>query len=142
MKYVLLISHGQMAAGLKDSLAMLAGNREDVLAFGLENGSNVEAFKNTLKEGLAHIKPEDELIILGDLIGGSPLSTTLSAVDEMDLMDNSVVIGGMNLPLGLTCILMKDNMDIHSLVPLVLQEATGSLKQFSLENNDDQEDDI
>ena len=32
MKYLVLVSHGEFAAGLKTSLMMLAGQRDDVIA--------------------------------------------------------------------------------------------------------------
>ena len=35
MRYVVMVSHGQFANGLKDALMMLAGQREDVIASGL-----------------------------------------------------------------------------------------------------------
>ena len=38
VKYLIMVSHGQFAEGLKDALSMLAGQREDVLALGLQNG--------------------------------------------------------------------------------------------------------
>ena len=34
MKYLVLVSHGEFAAGLKTSLMMLAGQRDDVIASG------------------------------------------------------------------------------------------------------------
>ena len=40
MKYLIMVSHGQFAEGLKDALSMLAGQREDVLALGLQNGKS------------------------------------------------------------------------------------------------------
>ena len=39
-----MVSHGQFANGLKDALMMLAGQREDVIASGLENGKSADEF--------------------------------------------------------------------------------------------------
>ena len=36
MKYVILVSHGNFAEGLLDSLKMLTGNHDDVIAIGLK----------------------------------------------------------------------------------------------------------
>lgn len=46
MKYLVLVSHGQFADGLKDALSMLAGERDDVLSAGLKNG---KVLMNSLK---------------------------------------------------------------------------------------------
>ena len=44
MKYLVLVSHGQFADGLKDALSMLAGERDDVLSAGLKNGKSADEF--------------------------------------------------------------------------------------------------
>lgn len=140
MKYVVMVTHGKMAAGVKDSLEMLAGKREEVLALGLKDGQGVDEFKTNLASMLAGVTTDDELIVLGDIIGGSPLSTTLSYLDEAKLLDRAVVIGGMNLPLALSCVLMKDTMATKQLAQAIIGEATGSIKEFVLETG--QEEDI
>ncbi|MDD3809693.1 MAG: PTS fructose transporter subunit IIA [Erysipelotrichaceae bacterium] len=140
MKYVVMVTHGKMAAGIKDSLEMLAGKREEVLALGLLESQGADEFKANLASMLAGVSKDDELIVLGDIIGGSPLSTTLSYLDEAKLLERAVVIGGMNLPLALSCVLMKDTMPTDQLVSTIIAEATGSIKEFVLETG--QEEDI
>ncbi len=139
MKYVVMVSHGKMAAGIKDSLEMLAGKREEVLCLGLLEGQGVDGFKENLKVLLESVSKDDELIILGDIIGGSPLSTTLSYLDEAKLLGQAVIIGGMNLPLVLSCVLMKDTMATDQLVSAIIKEATGSIKEFVLESGEDED---
>ena len=131
MKYVVLVSHGEFAKGLANALSMLAGEKKEVIAVGLENGKTADEFAE-----------EDEIILLGDLIGGSPLTTALNVINEKGLTDNTVVLGGMNLPLALTTVLMKDNMDKEMLPQAVLGEAHEALKEFKLASDDDEEDDI
>ena len=48
----------------------------------------------------------------------------------------------MNLPLALTTVLMKYNMDKEMLPQAVLGEAHEALKEFKLASDDDEEDDI
>lgn len=140
MKYVVMVSHGMMASGIKDSLEMLAGAKEEVLALGLLNGQGVDEFKENLKQLLEGVTTDDEVIVLGDIVGGSPLSTTLNYLDEAKLLAKAIIIGGMNLPLALTCVLMKDTMATDQLPGVVIGEATGSIKQFQLATDED--DDI
>ena len=137
MKYVVLVSHGEFAKGLANALSMLAGEKKEVIAVGLEN-----EFAEVFKEAVSPITGEDEIILLGDLIGGSPLTTALNVINEKGLTDNTVVLGGMNLPLALTTVLMKDNMDKEMLPQAVLGEAHEALKEFKLASDDDEEDDI
>ena len=140
MKYVVMVSHGQFANGLKDALFMLAGQREDVISSGLENGKSADEFAEEFKKSIDCIKQDDEIILLGDLIGGSPLTTAMNVIHEKQMDDQSIIIGGMNLPLALTTVLMKDALDRDALLQQVLQEGQTALKQFKIEN--DEEDDI
>ena len=71
MKYVILVSHGKFANGLNDALSMLAGNREDILSVGLENGKSVDEFTALFTEKVKDISNDDDVILLGDIIGGS-----------------------------------------------------------------------
>lgn len=140
MKYVVMVSHGQFANGLKDALFMLAGQREDVLSSGLENGKSADEFAEEFKKTIDCIKQDDEIILLGDLIGGSPLTTAMNVIHEKEMNDHCMIIGGMNLPLALTTVLMKDTLDQEVLLQQILQEGQTALKQFKIENDED--DDI
>jgi len=140
MKYVVLVSHGEFANGLKDALSMLAGKRDDVLSAGLQNGKSADEFALYFNQVIECVSNEDEVILLGDLIGGSPLTTAMNVLTGKGLMDKTVVLGGMNLHLALTTVLMKDTFDNDVLVEQVLQEAHSALKEFKIIA--DEEDDI
>jgi PTS system N-acetylgalactosamine-specific IIA component len=138
MKYVVLVSHGEFANGLKNALFMLSGKRDDVISTGLLDGLSAEEFAKVFEDAIKPIKDNDEIILLGDIIGGSPLTTALNVVVEKGI--KVTVIGGMNLPLALTTVLMKDNLDGDVLVSTVLSEASSALKEFQLVDDDDEED--
>ena len=74
MKYVILVSHGKFANGLNDALSMLAGNREDILSVGLENGKSVDEFVVLFTEKVKDISNDDDVpnnSILREFIGKS-----------------------------------------------------------------------
>jgi len=137
MKYVILVSHGNFAEGLLDSLKMLTGNHDDVIAIGLKDGITADQFAIDFTE---MITKKSEIIVLADIIGGSPLSTAMNVLAQSGLIDKTTVLGGMNLPLALTTILMKDVLDTDALITNVTSEATGAIKQFVLETNDEDDD--
>ena len=142
MKYVVLVSHGTLAAGLHNALGMLAGeNREDILSVGLENGMGADVFAQKVEETLSKVGAEDEIILLADLVGGSPLTTAANVIAKMSLLDRTVMIGGMNLPLALSAVLMKDAMEVTELKEMLLPEAREEMKEFHVAK-DEEEDDI
>ena len=137
VKYLIMVSHGQFAEGLKDALSMLAGQREDVLALGLQNGKSADEFAEEFSNIINPICQDDEIILLGDLIGGSPLTTAMNVVSEKGF--HCTIIGGMNLPLALTTVLMKDTMSTNDLVVQILNEATTALRELKIENDEDED---
>lgn len=140
MKYTVLVSHGKFAQGLADSLAMLAGEKPEVLACGLENGKSADEFAEVFKDVISVIREDDEIILLADLIGGSPLTTAMNVLSEKGMLKNTAVIGGMNLPLALTTVVMKDMFPMADLVSQVLSEAHSGLHEFAVTSQE--EDDI
>lgn len=140
MKYLVLVSHGEFAKGLKTSLNMLAGQRDDVIASGLEDGKTADEFAVVFENDIAQVQSDDEIVLLADIIGGSPLTTALNVLDKRGLLNQTLAIGGMNLPLALTAVLMKDNLDGEALKAAIIAEATAAIKQFETNVSDDDED--
>lgn len=138
MKYVILVSHGKFANGLNDALSMLAGNREDILSVGLENGKSVDEFVALFTEKVKDISTDDEVILLGDIIGGSPLTNATNVLVNKGI--KTVILGGMNLPLALTTVLMKDTVSLDELVDQVLEQARMAMQEFKIV--EESEDDI
>ena len=143
MKYVVLVSHGTFAPGLKSVLAMLAGGeREDVISVGLEDGMSADTFAEKFQEAISGINAE-EIILLGDIIGGSPMTNALEQISKKGLEEQTVVFGGMNLAMALTATLMKDDVDTELLKDSLISEAKNAIKEFVLESGaDDEEDEI
>lgn len=138
MRYVILVSHGKFANGLNDALSMLAGNREDILSVGLENGKSVDEFVALFTEKVKDISNDDEVILLGDIIGGSPLTNATNVLVNKGI--KTVILGGMNLPLALTTVLMKDTVSLDEIADQVLEQARMAMQEFKIV--EESEDDI
>ena len=144
MKYLVLVSHGGLAEGLKTSLAMFAGDKMDqVLAAGLKDGKSVDDFAIEIRQVLAPLTEEDSVLVLADIVGGSPLTTACSVLAEMGKLESATVLGGMNLTMALTGLVMKDLLDGKDLAANILSEASSALQEFeALAGDDDDEEDV
>lgn len=143
MKYVLLVSHGGLAEGLKTSLAMFAGDQiEQVIAVGLQAGKSVDDFAVEFREAIAPLSADDTVLVLADIVGGSPLTTACSVLAEVGKLETAVVLGGMNLTMALTGLVMKDALDGAALAEAILAEASMALQEFNIAPSEDDEDDI
>ena len=142
MNYLVLVSHGGLAQGLKSSLAMFAAEKMDqVIAVGLENGQSVDEFAVVFREAISGLSTEDKVVVLADIVGGSPLTTALGVLEEKDLLQTATVLGGMNLPMAITSAVMKDMLEGLDLVAAVLPEAQAALQEFQVVLAEVEEDD-
>ncbi len=143
MKYVVLVSHGEFAPGLHKAVNMLAGEeREDVLSTSLVNGMGADVFAENVKNLLSVVGEDDEIILFADIVGGSPLATTANVLMETGLLARTRMIGGMNLPLVLTCVLSKDDEETDELLGELIEGAKDQIKEFTISVDDDEEEDL
>ena len=141
MKYVVLVSHGTFAPGLQSVLSMLAGGeREDVLSIGLIDGMDADEFAQKFRLMIQPFGEDDEVILLGDLFGGSPLTNAVNELSEAGLLKNTIVFGGMNLGMALTAVMMKDDMETDMLKENLLSEAKNAIKEFEIEESEEEDD--
>lgn len=143
MRYLVLVSHGTLAPGLHSVLKMLGGEREDVLSTSLEEGMGADAYVENVRALLSVVKDDDEVVLLGDIVGGSPLTNALNVVSERGLLAHTVVFGGMNLPMAMTALMGLQTADLEGLAASMESEAReGARRLVVAPAADDDEDDI
>lgn len=145
MKYLIMVSHGRFAEGVKTSLEMFAGDANDrVFALCLHNGKSADDFKKEVENFLDkhNFKDDDEFVILADIIGGSPLTTFLNVFSARGYLDRAVVLGGMNFTMALTATVSLDTMDKDAIAKAALNEASTAIQQYQVPSATDDDDDI
>ncbi|WP_313071940.1 PTS sugar transporter subunit IIA [Lacrimispora sp.] len=141
MKYVILVSHGTFAPGLHSVLKMLAGgDRSDIISASMEDDMGADDFIHRFEEVTRSIKESDEIILLADIIGGSPLTNALDFLSQKGLLSNTIAFGGMNLPMALTAAMMKDGMDQENLRSSLLIEAKNAMMEMELRIKEDEDE--
>ena len=145
MKYLILVSHGGLAEGLKSSLSMFASDKvDDVIAIGLKDGESLAGFFFFFKNDIASLDENDSVLVLADFFGGSPLTTVATVLEEFGKLENATILGGMNLTMALTAVVMKDILTGSELVSTILNESSSALQEFEVGSDDNlnEEDDI
>ena len=123
MVKIILVSHNQLATGMKHAVEMIAGAQPQLTAYGLMPGQKPD----DIVAEIAMTLPEKEpVLILADLIGGSMCNACMSLLTR----DNVRLIGGMNLALILQVVLATDFNDA-SLAHMIVNAQAG-IKPVSL----------
>ena len=133
MRYLILVSHGTFAPGLHNAVGMMAGaDRTDIRSTSLLDGMDVDTFRKNFADLVADLTQEDEILLFADIIGGSPLTTALEVLTEKGMLEHTVAIGGMNLPLILTAAFADAEAPLAQVADEVIEEGCGQLKKFDL----------
>lgn len=94
MKDIILVSHGDMAKGVKHSLEMITGKQKSVHVVSLKDDGDDKQFESDLLKIMS--KLNGKKLIIADLLGGTPCNVALTQYSEDDDVD---IIAGMSLPL-------------------------------------------
>ncbi|MDO4537796.1 MAG: PTS fructose transporter subunit IIA [Coriobacteriales bacterium] len=143
MKYLLLVSHGTMAPGVHSVIRMLLGERDNVLSYSMEDGVSADAFVECLGKVLEPVNEDDSVVVLGDIVGGSPLTNTLNTLTQRGLLGNTIAFGGLSLPMAIAALMaIEDGLDDDALIQSVIDEARNGVRRVELALDDDEEEDL
>ena len=142
MFYVLMVSHGEFAPGLHTAVKMIAGDRDTVLSTSLKDGMGADEYAANVEKLVSNITPEDKLVVLADIMGGSPLTTAMNVLAEKGLLANTKAFTGMNLPMALTVILAGEGLEGSDLSEAVLGETRTAVQEFVIPTDDEDEEDL
>lgn len=112
---IVLISHGEMANGMLNTAGMFFGETElqQVATVSLFPADSPEDFDVKLTEALEKVDSGDGVVILADLLGGTPCNRAAYKCSE-----KVQVITGMNLPIFAEMLGLRlgGDVDINSLI--------------------------
>ncbi|QIQ22201.1 PTS sugar transporter subunit IIA [Zophobihabitans entericus] len=113
---VLLVSHGKMAEGMKDSVGMIAGAAEQFETLALVPGQDVNELKTNIFNKSKELNTGDGVLIFVDLFGASPYNASMRCVPEWQELGSKVrVITGMSLPMVVTAVCNREFSSLDEL---------------------------
>lgn len=109
MKGVLLISHGEMAVGMLDSISFFMPDIPQLGALVLKVDDSPEEFRELVEKKITELDSGDGVIIFADMLGGTPANQSAYLMSEQ--ID---IITGMSLNMVLECLALRelDNLSI------------------------------
>ena len=114
---ILLVSHGAMAEGMRDSLTMFFGEHlEQLDTMRLRMDTNADEFGIEMAKKVEALDSGDGVIIFADVLGGTPCNQAMRLVS-----DRVHLITGMNLPMLMEFLTKREE-------PAVIQDIVESGK--------------
>lgn len=137
---IILLSHGPFAVSLVDTAKMLFGDSENIAAYSLEPGDDIDKYREAFSEAINEF-PEGSLILV-DLFGGTPCNQVMRYVQETEKLLE--VVGGMNLPMLVNAVLAREGMSGKDFSLDTVENGKNGIFRVDTEgflSDDDDEDD-
>jgi len=112
---ILIVSHGRLADALILSVQSLVGNLEKIRGVSIWSKDREEEVKDWIQKKMAEVDDGDGVVILTDILGGTPTNLSLSFLED----EKVEVVTGVNIPMLLTLASYRKGrplMEIGSLV--------------------------
>jgi len=134
---VLLVSHSQLAHGMKTAVEFVAGEQKNFFSLGLEE-AGVATYRAELEKLVASLPKEiTQMIIVCDIPAGSPGTNAYDVLAQTDL--EIEMLSGMNLAMLLDMVLMREGKEFYQLIEDGVKAGKASIDRmdFSEEDDDD-----
>ena len=106
----------------------------------LRDGEGADEYVAELEKVVAPIGEDDEVIVMGDIIGGSPLTNALNVLAGRGLLAHTRAFGGVSLPMALTAAFDLQSDDPTDLCASALSEGLAAMREVELDLGGDDED--
>ena len=127
---ILIVTHGELAAGFKDAAEVIFGEVKGITTIGLHSGESVEAFGEKIYATLAGFDENESVLIIADLLSASPYNQSVLSVNKLDekRAENVRLIAGASLPMVLEGINQQ-------LLVSDLEAAENELKNYTISDD-------
>ncbi len=116
---ILIVSHGDFAAGLLNAVELIAGRQEKVTTIGLHHEDGVEEFESKVNQALKELDEGDGVLAFVDILGGTPSNVIFRSLAKKKFK----AIAGMNMAMVVQAVMMRDSMEEEELYESVLEVA-------------------
>lgn len=128
---VLIVTHAQMAEGIRSAASLIMGEQKQFVTHGLVEGADYDVFIQAVYDKIVALEEGDGVIVLVDLFGASPYNAL--ARSAMRLVDEGVsfrVVTGVNLPMAIDALDMRKSMSLDELYKDVMRVAKEGVQEM------------
>lgn len=144
---IVIVSHGQLSAGLKDSAEVIIGKSEQIYTVSLTPGEDIQQLGETIKKTILAANQGEGVLVFVDLVSASPYNQTVININSLEetLQDQVFVIAGVNLPMLLEAInIQLLNTPLKEGVQEILKQGSKNIQSWHIamafENDEDEDD--
>jgi len=118
---ICVVTHGNLAEGLRDSSELIIGEQTQFETVCLRHGDDFEEFKETVYLSIKQANQNEGVLVLVDLFGASPYNSVLFNYSNFEANSIDVrMISGVNLPMVLESCEKREHLNLDDLFNKVI----------------------
>lgn len=127
---ILVVTHGEMATGLMDSLSLIMGEQEDYQTLGLKHGDDIVEFSEKIQTGICELDQGEGVLVLVDLFSASPYNQAAMSFNK--LKDHKYrLVSGVNLPMLIEAFNQRMiGADLETMYQAAMNAGKDGIKEF------------
>lgn len=127
---ILVVTHGEMATGLMDSLSLIMGEQEDYQTLGLKHGDDIVEFSEKIQAGICELDQGEGVLVLVDLFSASPYNQAAMSFNK--LRDHKYrLVSGVNLPMLIEAFNQRMiGADLETMYQAAMNAGKDGIKEF------------
>lgn len=130
MTGILIVTHGELANGLMDSLSLIMGEQEACQTLGLKHGDDIGEFNEKIQAGICQLDTGDGVLVLVDLFSASPYNQAAMSFNQ--LKDHHYrLVSGVNLPMIIEAFNQRMiGSDLETMYQAAMTAGKDGIKEF------------
>jgi len=120
---ILVVSHGRLAEALISSVQFLVGNLQKIRGISIWPKDKGKEVRDRIQKEIEEVDDGDGVVILTDVLGGTPTNLSLSFLKE----EKVEVVTGVNMPMLLTLSSYRKGRSLREIGKLVKKSGRRSI---------------
>jgi len=128
MTGIVIVTHGNLATTLIETLELIMGNEEkNLVSISIDIQQDPDNLRKKIKKGIKQVRSDNGVIILTDMFGGTPSNLSYSFLEEGQVE----VISGVNLPILMKAVNSREKMSMEQLTAALIAHGKRSISLAS-----------
>ncbi len=127
---VLILTHGELAAGYLSALKLITGEAENIDTLGLYHETSIENYKEEVAAKMLKMNQGEGVIVFCDIFGASPYNVTAQNYQRLKDKVNYRSITGVNLPMVIEAVCSRETMELDELAKYIQTVGKAGIKEL------------
>lgn len=134
---IVITGHGHFSSGILSAVELVAGKPEQVVCVDFEAGQSSADLKEAMTAAVESLEG-NEILILADLVGGTPFNTAAALKQEMS-GKHIRLIAGTNMPVVVEAVFSRMAAGLDDLASMAAAAGANGVVDFDQLGNDEEE---